>query len=235
MQQNYVKEQKIIKIVQLVILVIIELTFILLLLFKPELRTRIYSNFALLTVCTVTWILMIFSLLCLFLDFYRLKSLAIAKHALNKVAYLDTLTGIPNRYSCDLIFQSYADGNNMEQVGCAMIQLANLKAINEALGHSVGDGMLQDFSNLFEKIGDKYGFVARNGGNEFIIVINDCTDKKMGTFTEELSKCVSDYNHLHDYAPIEIDQAYVLNSEMHAERINELITMAYEKLHNIVR
>ena len=48
----------------------------------------------------------------------------------NQIAYLDKLTGIPNRYSCDLIFQNMDTPDKVKHVGCFLLSIKNLIEIH---------------------------------------------------------------------------------------------------------
>ncbi|HKM35711.1 MAG TPA: GGDEF domain-containing protein [Lachnospiraceae bacterium] len=230
-EQKFVKIFRTAKIIQLCILLGIELFFFLVLTYNPNLARQIYSNKSLFTLCAITWILMIFNLLCLLFDFTKLRAFAAESHALNKVAYLDNLTGIPNRHSLDAVFQTYATPDSLLGVGCAMFTISNLKEVNETQGHSTGDTLILDFCNIFEEIGDSFGFVGRNGGNEFVAVINDCNEQVMKHFFTTLQNSINIYNNEHSKAPLLLSSSYTLNEEEMVKAFTQLLTVTYNKLY----
>ena len=130
-----------------------------------------YTNSNLLTICVFLWAFMVFCFLTTVLDLRQLEKSITDTHSLQKVAYLDSLTGIPNRQSCDIVFEQYENDKDISDLGCALVSISNLALINETLGRERGNALLQQFASVFEKVGDRYGFVGRNGGNEFLIVI----------------------------------------------------------------
>ena len=82
------------------------------------------------------------------------------RDTLKHAAYVDELTGMPNRLSCDLVFQMYGgESAKIDHVACALITISNLSATNIALGRDAGDQILIDFCNILEEVGDDYGFV----------------------------------------------------------------------------
>lgn len=232
MRKNFVKKLMIYKVIQMVLLIGIDLTFFFILLFNQELRISVFSDQALFCLCLLTWLLVLIGLVSLFVDFYQLRGFGEESHFLNQAAYLDSLTGIPNRYSCDLMFKMYASSENLENIGCVLLEISNLKDINESFGFETGDSTIQDFCLILDEIGDSYGFVGRNSGNEFICVIENCSSDKMNSFLSELNTRLNYYNALHDDTRIYLRSSYVLNSEAHTTRFNELLTLTYEKLHN---
>ena len=231
-EQKFIKTMRVTKIIQLVILVGIELTFIIMLIANSDLHRQIYSNKALFFLSLVTWLLAIFNLCCLLYDFFKMRTFALESHALNKTAYLDSLTGMPNRHSLDTVFQTYTTPESLKHTGCAMFTISNLKKLNETFGREAGDNAIQDFCNIFEEIGDNYGFVGRNGGNDFIAVINNCNHDTANHFLTVINNRLSLYNTEHPDKPIEIRSAYTLYDEAQVKAFTQLLAATYEKLHN---
>ncbi len=95
-----------------------------------------------------------------------------------KIAHLaryDTLTGLPNRM---MLTESMADAMRYAQqwrTRCAflMIDLDRFKAVNDTLGHQVGDQLLARVSaRLRDQMGE-HEVCGRLGGDEFAVVIRD--------------------------------------------------------------
>ena len=225
MEQNSFKRFKILKYIQLAFAVLFFAVYFLLLFLTPSLRTNIFTNKSLLMICALLWIFMLYTFLMLLFDFRRIELSIASEHDLNRKAYLDTLTGIPNRYSCDLIFDTYKNATNISEIGCVLISISNLVEINETQGHDAGDQLLHDFSALLEKVADCYGFVGRNGGNEFIVVLENCTEGYVAQFLsaveEEIKSCAM---------PVTIASAYVLNHYEQLEHFMDLVSLVYKKL-----
>lgn len=81
----------------------------------------------------------------------------------------DALTGLANRAGWDQciaeLTRSLAAGK--QDVGVAMIDLDNFKAINDTHGHLAGDTVLRAFARLRGRAFERAAFVARSGGDEF--------------------------------------------------------------------
>lgn len=87
----------------------------------------------------------------------------------------DALTGLKNRYSLqealqDRLPRAEQDG---ERLALLLIDLDRFKEINDALGHDVGDGVLQEVSRRFGACADEDATLARLGGDEFAILIRE--------------------------------------------------------------
>uniref|UniRef100_UPI004055D701 GGDEF domain-containing protein n=1 Tax=Acetatifactor sp. TaxID=1872090 RepID=UPI004055D701 len=231
-EKNFVKSFRTVKVVQLCILLVLDITSILLLICNPSIGKQIFPDKVLLILCAIIWILMLNGLGWLFYDFYKIKSFAEESHALNKVAYLDHLTGIPNRHGLDAVFKTYDSPKSLTEVGCLMGTIANLPSINDTQGHAVGDLMILDFCNIFEEVGDNFGFVGRNGGNEYIMVADHCTHDTMQNFIHCLNERIVQYNTTHEKAPIDFQYTYLLNTETKAQAFTQLLTATYNKLHS---
>ncbi len=92
---------------------------------------------------------------------------------INQLARYDTLTGLANRsHITDLLERALKNHIGQPQP-CALLlmDLDRFKAVNDTLGHPVGDQLLQQVAGrLTQIVGDK-GQVGRLGGDEFQIVV----------------------------------------------------------------
>jgi len=92
-----------------------------------------------------------------------------AEERLARSAYRDELTGLPNRRSLlELLHQRLsADAG---PVTLAFADVDRLKAVNDTLGHGVGDALLRGVAARLHAALDRDDFVARLGGDEFVLV-----------------------------------------------------------------
>ena len=97
-----------------------------------------------------------------------------AHDRIEKLAYRDTLTGLPNRsWFHDRAAQRIATG---EQLNIHYLDLDDFKGVNDSLGHNVGDLLLKAVAERMSALLGENGFVARLSGDEFGIIqhCNDC-------------------------------------------------------------
>ncbi len=84
----------------------------------------------------------------------------------------DPLTGLPNRrYLDDMLVAQCGDRNGLGQAAAILhVDLDRFKQINDTLGHAAGDAMLVHASKVLLSSVRGSDFVARIGGDEFVIV-----------------------------------------------------------------
>jgi diguanylate cyclase (GGDEF)-like protein len=84
----------------------------------------------------------------------------------------DSLTGLPNRrYLDDVLRSNAASGyDNSGTIALLHIDLDRFKQINDTLGHAAGDAMLIHASKVLRDSCRDTDFVARIGGDEFVVV-----------------------------------------------------------------
>jgi diguanylate cyclase (GGDEF)-like protein/PAS domain S-box-containing protein len=97
---------------------------------------------------------------------------------INRMARFDTLTGLPNRL---LINETLADAMaDAAKWGsrCAfmMIDLDRFKAVNDTLGHPVGDRLLGRVAERLALLMTDNEIIGRLGGDEFAVVVRDAGD-----------------------------------------------------------
>ncbi len=227
---GFIKSYHRIKFIELVLLIIIEITYFCIVYSDRRLRTAVYANPVLFRLCCMMWLLLIFSLLFLCIDFFLLRRAANENCDLNRAAYLDTLTGIPNRNSVDILIGSHSGPDASGSICCAIFRIANITDINQASGHEAGNTLIRDFCAILQRISNPYGFVARNGGNDFLAVFDSCDRKRMDQFMNELNTSVNDYNDTHATLPILLDSASSVSSPDGSETLTDLIAETAHKI-----
>jgi diguanylate cyclase (GGDEF)-like protein/PAS domain S-box-containing protein len=102
----------------------------------------------------------------------RASELDLARIRIEHNALHDSLTGLPNRRYLDELLNQHADSGYFGSGSIALlhIDLDRFKQINDTLGHAAGDAMLVHASNVLRDNCLETDFVARIGGDEFVIV-----------------------------------------------------------------
>lgn len=90
-------------------------------------------------------------------------------------AYHDSLTGLPNRAMLsdtlrhDLAFAQ----RHRKMTAVCFLDLDDFKPVNDAFGHAIGDALLAEVGHRLQQLVRGSDTVARIGGDEFVIVVND--------------------------------------------------------------
>lgn len=101
-----------------------------------------------------------------------------AELRIRQMATHDPLTGLPNRtLLLDRLSQAVHSAQRKQTcVGVLFLDLDHFKTINDSLGHEVGDWLLQSFTQRLRDCVRQEDTLARQGGDEFILVLPDIAD-----------------------------------------------------------
>ncbi len=101
-----------------------------------------------------------------------------SRKKLKVISTTDPLTGLDNRNGFDEKFGRYVKEHNGEPCVGIMLDIDNFKFINDVYGHSIGDEALQNLAETMRKaFGGKNVIMGRNGGDEFCIILKNCTNE----------------------------------------------------------
>lgn len=113
----------------------------------------------------------------------------------NDQVYLDHLTGVFNRRQMDIFL---ADRIRIAKDGrtfsCVMLDIDHFKMVNDKLGHVAGDEALKDASNILKSSIRKSDFLARYGGDEFLIVADIDDNEALQSLIDRINQNSSEFN-----------------------------------------
>ena len=97
-----------------------------------------------------------------------------AEEKVQTLAYFDSLTELPNRTLLkDRLHKAVALAKRQKaKLGVLFLDLDRFKNINDSLGHSYGDLLLQELAHRLQTCAREQDTIARLGGDEFVIVLN---------------------------------------------------------------
>jgi len=109
---------------------------------------------------------------CLFSDISNQKE---AERQIEHLAYHDPLTGLPNRrLLSDRLNQAISGAMRRDaQVALLFLDLDHFKDVNDTMGHLFGDALLVNIAHRLQECIRNEDTLARVGGDEFVIVLND--------------------------------------------------------------
>jgi diguanylate cyclase (GGDEF)-like protein/PAS domain S-box-containing protein len=113
--------------------------------------------------------------------FSDISPILAAEQQLDHLAHHDPLTGLPNRLLFDDRFEHALSQAERQKQKCLLlfIDLDDFKVVNDTLGHTTGDKLLQVVSSRLSVVLRRSDTIARLGGDEFV-VIAEATDSEDG-------------------------------------------------------
>jgi len=123
----------------------------------------------------------------------RMKEINELNSKLTYLANTDSLTNIRNRRSffdtVDIVFHSAK--RNTNPFGLLMIDIDNFKKINDNFGHQTGDEVLKRVSKVLTDTIRGSDIIARFGGEEFILVLQESTESSLLSVANKLIELIN--------------------------------------------
>lgn len=226
------KKHDILKTVQLFLF--IALTFLCLyrIFTTPELYRLIGTNPDVKLISGLLWVVLGLSYLFIFLDYTFLSSYKKDYRELDYAVHSDPVAGIANRYSCDSLIERHLDKPLPANMGCIMLELTNIREINQLYGHLQGNTQIRSFSNILNMAQRDLCFVGRNGGNKFLALFEDCSDEAMNLFLQRVKQKVYSHNTQPGSYPIEYKYGTAFQENDKAASITDLIALSNQRIYS---
>jgi len=152
-----------------------------------------------------------------------------AEEQLRRLALYDQLTGLPNRTSLRQEFRELFEdsaGAPFRSMFVAMLDLDGFKDVNDTLGHSVGDRLLQKVARRLEAASAEIR-VYRLGGDEFVLVHRDCGNPLVATeLVGSILKRLADPFEVEDHQLFIAASAGIAISPIHGSNGDDLLANA---------
>lgn len=122
------------------------------------------------------------------------KQLMEQQQIMEYLSFHDTLTGLANRrmfeeFSEKVISLAKREG---KKVSVLFMDLCKFKKINDEYGHQIGDEVLKIVGSRLEKIIRGSDLVSRFGGDEFVMILYDCSTAQAENFVQRVIKVLQE-------------------------------------------
>ncbi len=122
----------------------------------------------------------------------------VAKEHKNKyqiLARTDSLTNIYNRYGFDESAEKIISKNPQAHFVAALLDIDDFKFINDVYGHSYGDQALKNLADSMKAFFPSDALLGRNGGDEFCILLPNCTFNEADNQLQQFAKLPKTFSH----------------------------------------
>ncbi len=140
------------------------------------------------------------------------------KQKMYNLAYIDQLTGVPNRTKLKEDFEEMVTYISQKQLSgiVAICDLDNFKTINDTYGHNTGDAMLQRLTAHLQGDENFKGHLYRLGGDEFVLLYKNAPgrfqnqDEMRAFYLELLQKALLNYTmpNIEDHCTLSMGVAF---------------------------
>jgi len=140
----------------------------------------------------------------------------------------DPLTGLYNRgYLMDFLKKLLVKSKRKKyKFTVIFLDINNFKTVNDNYGHIIGDKVLIDIADLLKKTFREYDLIARYGGDEFVVVIDEENDIDIKKIFERLNK-----NIIKNFKKYNISMAYGVAVSDEASGVQELLDLADKRMY----
>ncbi|MBM3115770.1 GGDEF domain-containing protein [Jeongeupia naejangsanensis] len=133
-----------------------------------------------------------------------------AQAELQRRANEDVLTGLGSRRHFEdtlPVMQAQARRQHLPQT-LLLIDIDHFKAINDRFGHQAGDNVLVALADTLRQIGRNGDLYARFGGDEFVLLLHDCSPEAGGAISRRLTESVASQVRKPDGTPVSVSIGY---------------------------
>lgn len=140
--------------------------------------------------------------------YYHLEASASTK-VYRSLAYTDVMTRMNNR-------SAFIEDQERREVktgeGCIVMDINNLKQINDQYGHLEGDSLIRDAAECIRQVFEGIGICYRMGGDEFVVILENTTEEDLKKNIQNLERQL-EYKNRDRKFPIVIASGYEIAGE----------------------
>ena len=160
-----------------------------------------------------------------------MRSLVQQKYAEQKLLDLSThdrLTGLFNRAYFEDIFQQLEEIQS-HPISIVMADIDLLKQTNDTYGHAAGDELIRRASQVFQECFRSNDIIARVGGDEFVVIIQNSSEEKAKGILQRLKDTLASHNAAYYGSPLEI--SFGIATSKAFESLNTTFKLADERMY----
>ncbi|RCX20566.1 diguanylate cyclase [Fontibacillus phaseoli] len=142
-----------------------------------------------------------------FLMMLHLKRSDDSMQIMKEAAHRDFLTGLFNVRAFEIIMKQQTAAANRYRIPFTLLLLDidHFKQVNDTFGHSAGDAVLSQVATVLRDTFRPGDHIARKGGEEFAVIVDDCNANQIETIAERLRRNVENHVfHLPDGTEIKV-------------------------------
>lgn len=149
---------------------------------------------------------------------------------INILLSIDPVTGAYNRnYLANrLPSDIYKSASENHPISIIMADLDNFKDINDAYGHLAGDEVLKSFTNLVKMCIREYDWIARFGGDEFVIILNNANSISAFKVADRIRNMLENKKILYNDKEIKVTASFGVY-EVELDEVKNDYNLAIEK------
>lgn len=149
------------------------------------------------------------------------------------LATLDSLTGLPNRRSFDLLAAQalHEAQRDSGPLVALLIDLDHFKALNDTHGHLAGDEVLRQFANVLQGSLRQSDILCRWGGEEFIVLLREAEGRQAIEVAEKIRRRTEQLTFSYEEQPLRLTTSIGLSSLQPGDTLHALLTRADRALY----
>lgn len=141
----------------------------------------------------------------------------------------DKLTNVYNRSYFETMMTHYNEQQNIP-IAMAIVDLDNLKQVNDRLGHNIGDNYIRRAARMLKRCTSEKVTVCRIGGDEFAVIFEDAIQNMIDQFFDKVTLALSKQEASEPAIHISMGYAFKENSFGNMQQLYvEADQMMYEK------
>ncbi|MFD3448403.1 putative bifunctional diguanylate cyclase/phosphodiesterase [Microbacteriaceae bacterium 4G12] len=118
------------------------------------------------------------------------ERLRLSENQYRKLAYHDTLTGLPNRLHFTELLQDWL--KEKHPFACLFFDLDRFKMVNDTFGHLIGDNLLCKVTSRLEQVLTDTEVLGRFGGDEFVMLTRRHSGNSLKKLSDEILNCLQE-------------------------------------------